>query len=158
MALAPLPDSAIGAPSPTSRSVFRLVVRAVGATNREADALRHTLLTRWAEPGAEGHDVAHLEDVLHALDATDPDGGLGAEVRLAAWFGFGGDDAGHDADPGARLAIAWAQDSGASADVMAEVARLVRAAASPENAGHDDPAVAALVEALLVASERAADR
>ncbi len=136
MSLAPLPDGAIGAPSPTSRSVFRHVARAVGATNREADTLRLELLARWAGAGRDGHDHAHLEDVLHGLDADDPHGERGAEARLAVWFGFGGSEA----DAGAELAIAWAADSEASPDVMVEVARLVRAAAGAADvAGHHQP-------------------
>ncbi len=85
---APLPPAAIGAPAPTSRSIFRLVARGLDATNREADTLRHALLTQWDE-----HDgVDELVDRLQVLDRSDPVGDLGVEARLAVWFAF--------ADPG----------------------------------------------------------
>lgn len=66
------------ASSPTSRSTFRLLAKALGATNREADALRHRVL-------AVTDDDA-LGRRLRSLDGEDPDGELGVEARLAVWF------------------------------------------------------------------------
>lgn len=84
----PVPPAALAAPAPTSRSIFRLLARSVGATNREADSLRHALLSTWAQ----GSGVDELEDRLGSLDQSDPQGALGVEARLAVWFTF--------ADPG----------------------------------------------------------
>ncbi len=64
----------------TSRAAFRLVAKSVGATNREADGLRQTLLTRWAERGA----VDELSDQLAAVDD--------ASDRLRVWCSFDGDN------------------------------------------------------------------
>ncbi|MFD3516091.1 hypothetical protein [Streptomyces sp. NPDC058657] len=86
------------------------------------------LLARWSEPQRHYHTTAHLAAVLGHLDAladhaADPDA-----VRLAAWF--------HDAvylperdtneDRSARLAERALPELGISAQVTAEVARLVR--------------------------------
>jgi len=85
---APLPLAAIDADAPTSRSIFRLIAKSVGATNRDADNLRQALLAQWAE-----HDGTYeLVRRLRSVDSSDPDGSLGAEARLAIWFFF--------ADPG----------------------------------------------------------
>ena len=74
----PVPAAALHAASPTSRSTFRLLAKALGATNREADALRLRVL-------AVTEDDA-LARRLQALDADDPDGDEGVEARLAVWF------------------------------------------------------------------------
>ncbi|MGB3737069.1 MAG: hypothetical protein WA964_19095 [Ilumatobacter sp.] len=80
----PIPLAAIDADAPTSRSIFRLVAKSVGATNRDADTLRQALLARWAE-----HDGTYeLVRRLQSLDSSDPDGALGAEARLAVWLSF----------------------------------------------------------------------
>ena len=69
-------------------SIFRLIAKSVGATNRDADNLRQALLAQWA-----GHDGTYeLVRRLRSVDSSDPDGSLGAEARLAIWFFF--------ADPG----------------------------------------------------------
>lgn len=82
----PIPGAAIGATSPTSRATFRLVARCAGATNRDADTLRHALLAQWSE-----HDgTDELARRLQSLDAADPGGAKGAEARLAIWFSFAG--------------------------------------------------------------------
>ena len=78
MTATPVPAAASSAASPTSRSTFRSLVKALGATNREADGLRHQVL-------ATVDDDA-LARRLTALDAEDPDGDLGVEARLAVWF------------------------------------------------------------------------
>lgn len=78
----PIPSAALSAPAPTSRSIFRLVARCVDATNREADTLRHSLLSQWeANAGTD-----ELVDRLRELDRADPSGELGVEARLAIWF------------------------------------------------------------------------
>jgi hypothetical protein len=84
----PIPPAALGAAAPTSRATFRLIAKCVDATNREADTLRHALLSQWAK--REG--VQALVDQLRSLDHSDPDGLLGADARLTIWFTF--------ADPG----------------------------------------------------------
>ncbi len=94
----PIPLSAIGAASPTSRSTFRLLATSIGATNREADTLRQALLAQWAEHSG----VDELVQRLQSLDRSDPDGALGVDARLAAWLTFagpGGDLPVSDDDP-----------------------------------------------------------
>ncbi|MDE0805757.1 MAG: hypothetical protein OSA99_20835 [Acidimicrobiales bacterium] len=78
MPVTPVPTASMNAASPTSRAVFRSLAKAIGATNREADGLRHQAL-------AASDDDA-LARRLTALDADDPDGDLGVEARLAVWF------------------------------------------------------------------------
>ena len=84
----PIQREAIDATAPTSRSTFRLLAGCVGATNREADTLRHALLAQWADR-AGAHELVHR---LQSLDRSDPDGVQGVEARLTVWFSF--------ADPG----------------------------------------------------------
>lgn len=82
----PIPGAAIGATSPTSRATFRLVARCAGATNRDADTLRHALLAQWSE-----HDGTYeLARRLQSLDDADPEGAQGADARLTLWFSFAG--------------------------------------------------------------------
>jgi hypothetical protein len=83
-----IPPAAINATAPTSRATFRLLARCIDATNREADTLRHALLTKWSE-GAGTHELVHR---LQSLDRSDPDGAQGVDARLTVWFSF--------ADPG----------------------------------------------------------
>lgn len=78
MSPTPVPDAALNPGAPTSRATFRLLVKALGATNREADALRHRIL-------AVTDDDA-LARRLRALDADDPDGTQGVEARLSVWL------------------------------------------------------------------------
>lgn len=80
--ITPVPPAALAAPAPTSRSIFRLLARSVGATNREADALRHALLSTWAE----GSGADDLDARLASLDRSDPQGARGVDARLAIWF------------------------------------------------------------------------
>ncbi|MFK8023598.1 MAG: hypothetical protein AB8G26_06505 [Ilumatobacter sp.] len=94
----PIPIAAIAATAPTSRATFRLLARAIDATNRDADTLRHALLAQWAEH-ASGDELVRR---LRRLDQADPDASLGVEARLAVWFAF--------ADPGSGGLIA-ADDS-----------------------------------------------
>jgi hypothetical protein len=79
-----IPRAAIDAIAPTSRSTFRLLARAIDATNREADTLRHALLAQWAEH-AGARELVHR---LQSLDRSDPDGALGVDARLMVWFSF----------------------------------------------------------------------
>ena len=132
----PLPAAAIAAPNPTSRSVFRHLARAVGATNREDDALRHDLLTRWTE----GTDrVEDLVAVLRKIDSLDPAGELGAEVRLAAWFG-------PRIDEGCRTSL----PEGTGDDTTQEILRLARLQPA-DTPDVDDAAGRAIVAARLTA-------
>lgn len=78
MPVTPVPPASMNAASPTSRATFRALVKALGATNREADGLRHQALA--------ATDDDALARGLTALDADDPDGDLGVEARLAVWF------------------------------------------------------------------------
>ena len=84
----PIPPAAIAATTPTSRSTFRLLAGCVGATNRDADTLRHALLAQWTRHTGDDDLVGRLR----SLDRTDPDGAQGVDARLAIWFSF--------ADPG----------------------------------------------------------
>ncbi|MGU3502744.1 HD domain-containing protein [Mycobacterium sp. C31M] len=85
------------------------------------------LLTRWSEPHRRYHDQAHLRDVLAAADelsgyAEDPDA-----VRLAAWYHdavYAG--APDDEENSALLAESELTALGVSAELVGEVARLVR--------------------------------
>ncbi|MFK7917908.1 MAG: hypothetical protein AB8G14_07510 [Ilumatobacter sp.] len=79
----PIPPTAINAEAPTSRSVFRLLARAVGATNRDADTLRHELLVMWGDEDG----TYELVRALQTWDEADPEGIEGVESRLAVWFG-----------------------------------------------------------------------
>jgi predicted metal-dependent HD superfamily phosphohydrolase len=123
---------------------WRAAVRGTGATagDDDLDAAGAYLLSRWAEPQRQYHDVTHLSAVLEVIDrhaalASHPD-----RVRVAAWL--------HDAiyDPRA-LGDQNEQDSaefaegllttlGAPAEVAAEVARLVGLTAGHATA-EDDP-------------------
>ncbi len=118
----PIPAAAIASSNPTSRAVFRHLARAVGATNREADDLRLAVLGRLTGRDGTRRDRA-LAKELRAIDAADPSGDLGAEVRLAAWFTHA---AAGDHGDGAQMAESWAATTAASSDSMAAVARLLR--------------------------------
>jgi predicted metal-dependent HD superfamily phosphohydrolase len=85
------------------------------------------LLRRWSEPHRRYHTVAHLEAVLHEVDALagyaeDPD-----TVRLAAWF----HDAVHRPEhseneaASARLAVRALGEAGVPRHRAEDVARLV---------------------------------
>ncbi|MEV7622055.1 metal-dependent phosphohydrolase [Actinoplanes sp. NPDC089786] len=123
---------------------WRAAVRGVGATAGDDDlgAAGEYLLSRWAEPQRQYHDVSHLSAVLavvdrHAALAPHPD-----RVRVAAWL--------HDAiyDPralgdenerdSAEFAEGLLTTLGAPAEVAAEIARLVGLTAGHAT-GEDDP-------------------
>jgi predicted metal-dependent HD superfamily phosphohydrolase len=93
----------------------------------DADLTGRALLACWAEPHRRYHDLAHLREVLAAVDelaayATDADA-----VRLAGWY--------HDAvyagrsddeEQSARMAEADLAALGVPDVFIAEVARLIR--------------------------------
>ncbi len=68
------------APSPTSRANFRLLAKGIGATNREADSLRHVLLANWGERGT-------TDGLLGQLGMVDPLE-LQESVALGYWLSF----------------------------------------------------------------------
>jgi len=109
---------------------------------------RDLLLAAYADPRRGYHDVRHLEEVLDHLDVllaeADPVDAVAAErvdadaVRLAAWF----HDAVYDGEPddeerSARLAEEELSRAAVGADVVAEVARLVRLTATHDPADGD---------------------
>lgn len=75
--------SAVNATAPTSRATFRGLARNIGATNREADSLRHALLAQWAERGG-------IDDLTARLEVLQPD--EDHDGSLAAWFAYDADE------------------------------------------------------------------
>src|SRR5664279_254571 len=94
-----------------------------------AEGLRRRLRDAYAEPGRRYHDQRHLAEVLQRIEELR---GAGEafdyeSVVLAAWF----HDAIYDGKDGAEERSArWAEqglaEAGVPADLIAEVARLVR--------------------------------
>lgn len=92
-----------------------------------AEEVGRGLLASWSESHRRYHDLVHLRGVLEAVDelaalAVDPDA-----VRLAAWY----HDAVYDGSPddeenSARRAETELASLGVAAELVAEVARLVR--------------------------------
>ncbi len=92
-----------------------------------AEDVGRALLASWSESHRRYHDLVHLRGVLAAIDelaalAVDPDA-----VRLAAWY----HDAVYEGSPddeenSARRAEAELASLGVAAELVAEVARLVR--------------------------------
>ncbi|KLI06587.1 hypothetical protein A5731_23555 [Mycolicibacterium conceptionense] len=101
------------------------------------ERLREDLLARWSEPHRKHHNVAHLREVLDAIDALAGDGlQFDREaVELAAWFHDAIYDVGSDdnEDRSAALARRLLAES-ADRD---EVARLVLATKSHKVEDHD---------------------
>ncbi|MCY7397064.1 MAG: hypothetical protein LH468_13110 [Nocardioides sp.] len=94
----------------------------------EAHDVRDALLAAYADPARSYHDTRHLGEVLDRLDelAAHGTGYDRTTVLLAAWFHDGVYDGERDAED--RSAV-WAERALAgmlSAEVVAEVARLVR--------------------------------
>jgi len=123
-------------------------------------ALRDRLVGAYADPARGYHDLRHLSEVLVRLDELADGGELFEElpVRLAAWF----HDAVYDTQPGAeersaRLAEAELARSGAGAELVAEVARLVRTTEEHRPA-EADPNGCALSDADLAILASPADR
>lgn len=123
----PVPSAAVAAPSPTSRSVFRHLARAVGATNRGADTLRLDLLARWAAAGRPVQGPGSLTASLASVDALDPAGALGAEARLAAWFRVPSTNgaATDGAASNAEAVTKWTVANDVEPEAAAEIVRLV---------------------------------
>ncbi|THA32169.1 hypothetical protein E6R18_14835 [Streptomyces sp. A1277] len=97
------------------------------------------LLARWAEPQRKYHTTAHLAAVLDRIDtlaghAADPDA-----VRLAAWFhdAVYRPDRSENEERSAALAERALPEAGVSAEVTAEVARLVRLTVTHDPAAGD---------------------
>ena len=97
------------------------------STTADADATGRAVLARWAQPHRRYHTVEHLRGVLEAIDELAPYAADVDAVRLAAWY--------HDAvyegrsddeEQSARLAEADLTALGLPAELVAEVARLVR--------------------------------
>ena len=104
-----------------------LVRHTDSARAADVDAAGRTLLACWAQPHRRYHDPAHLRGVLLAIDelgflAVDADA-----VRLAAWYHDavyeGSSD---DEELSARMATDELAALGVAADLVAEVARLIR--------------------------------
>ncbi|AQA02872.1 metal-dependent phosphohydrolase [Mycobacterium sp. MS1601] len=85
------------------------------------------LLARWAEPHRRYHDLAHLRAILASVEELSGYAADADAVRLAAWY--------HDAvyagrsddeERSAQLAESDLAALGVDADLVAEVARLVR--------------------------------
>jgi predicted metal-dependent HD superfamily phosphohydrolase len=117
--------------------------------------VRDLLLGAYADPRRGYHDLRHLEEVLDHLDVllAEPDadtvGGDGEAVRLAAWFHDAVyDGAPDDEERSARLAEESLAAEGVAAEVVAEVARLVRLTAT-HDPGDGDLAGAVLSDADL---------
>ncbi len=117
------------------------------------------LLTRWAEPHRRYHDPRHLREVLAALDELAGPADPPATAVLAAYW--------HDAvyDPQAAaneersavLATTVLADLGIAPDLVAEVARLVRATAD-HVVDPTDPAGVLLCDADLAVLAAAPER
>jgi predicted metal-dependent HD superfamily phosphohydrolase len=97
------------------------------STTGDADATGRAVLTRWAQPHRRYHTVTHLRGVLEAVDELASYAADADAVRLAAWY--------HDAvyagrsddeEQSARLAETDLTALGLPAELVAEVARLVR--------------------------------
>ena len=93
-----------------------------------AEALRGDLLAAYDDPARGYHDRRHLSEVLSRLDEL-AEAGVDFDqvpVRLAAWFHDAVYDGERDAE---ERSATWAEEvlpSYVAADVVAEVARLVR--------------------------------
>ncbi len=163
---------------------WHLTLRAAGttATPQTVDRQGHSLIAAWSMPHRRYHDLAHLFDVLTALDTltsptrdhaephtprdhaelheqpgpADPD--LVA-AQLAAWF----HDAVHDGRPGhdERDSAALAERSLAEleldASLIARVARLIMFTADHSAAPDGDTAAALLLDADLAVLGRDPD-
>jgi predicted metal-dependent HD superfamily phosphohydrolase len=123
-----------------------------------ADGLRRRLLDAYAEPGRCYHDQRHLAEVLQRIEELRDAGEAfdHTSVVLAAWF----HDAVYDREPAAEERSAlWAEralaEVGAPADLIAEVARLVRLTAhhDPEPGDLDGAVLSDADLAILAADE-----
>jgi predicted metal-dependent HD superfamily phosphohydrolase len=101
------------------------------STTGDADATGRTVLARWAQPHRKYHTLSHLRGVLTAVDELAPSVLKTAAdvdaVRLAAWYHDAVYDCrSDDEEQSARLAERDLAALGVSAELVAEVARLVR--------------------------------
>lgn len=99
---------------------------------RDQDVARagSELLARWAEPQRRYHDQRHLEEVLAAIDRLAPDPPAAA-VLAAYWHDAVYDPrAADNEERSARLAADVLDGLGTAPELVAEVARLVRATAA----------------------------
>ncbi|HEX8496363.1 MAG TPA: hypothetical protein VF661_04135, partial [Actinomycetales bacterium] len=101
------------------------------------DALRTRLEEAYADSGRGYHDLLHLTEVLHHVDALmSPDDPARETVLLAAWFHDAVyDGRGDDEERSALLAEASLPD----AAVASEVARLIRLTRTHRPAPDDVP-------------------
>lgn len=110
-----------------------------GAEDPDPLPYADNLLARWAEPQRRYHTTGHLAAVLDHVDtlaghAADPDA-----VRLAAWFhdAVYRPDRSENEERSAVLAERALPEAGVSAEVTAEVARLVRLTVSHDPGAGD---------------------
>ena len=94
----------------------------------DSSEVRDAVVAAYADPARGYHDTRHLTEVLQRLDELGAAGERydATPVRLAAWFHDAVYDGERDAE---ERSAAWAEDAlagAAPADVVAEVARLVR--------------------------------
>ncbi len=122
-----------------------------------APALGEELLQRWGEPHRSYHDVRHLAQCLHALDAIAAAEPVADTVRLAAWFHDAVYVGRHGADEDESAALALDALTTAGIPGGEEVARLVRLTASHSPEAGDD-AGAQLCDADLSILGQAAGR
>ncbi len=107
----------------------------------EVEAAGVDLLVRWAEPHRRYHDLRHLREVLAALDDLAPDAPPAA-VLAAYWHDAVYDPRATDNEErSAVLASAVLTGLGLTRDLVATVARLVRATAQHEVEPADRPGV-----------------
>ena len=108
------------------------------AASARADEMGRALLACWAEPHRRYHDLEHLRGVLAYVDELASYAADADAVRLAAWY--------HDAvyagrpddeEQSARKAEADLASLGVRADLVAEVARLVRMTVEHDPAAGD---------------------
>lgn len=97
------------------------------STTGDPDGTGRAVLARWVQPHRRYHTVMHLRGVLGAVDELQAFAADADAVRLAAWY--------HDAvyacrsddeEQSARLAESDLTALGVPAELVAEVARLVR--------------------------------
>jgi predicted metal-dependent HD superfamily phosphohydrolase len=108
------------------------------STTGDADATGRAVLARWSQPHRKYHTQTHLRGVLTAVDelasyAADVDA-----VRLAAWYHDAVYDCrSDDEEQSARLAESDLAALGVPAELVAEVARLVRMTVEHDPAPED---------------------
>jgi predicted metal-dependent HD superfamily phosphohydrolase len=97
------------------------------STSADVDDVGRALLERWSQPNRRYHDIRHLRDVLGYIDVLAEHAADADAVRLAAWYHdsvFEGRP--DDEELSARKAEADLTALGMAAELVAEVARLIR--------------------------------